>query len=145
MRVRLANCFVNRCTSAISHSYEVARDANAARECGVVVRSSPKFSWTLSFARRDRVAVHALSCGCDNAQRDAHRRADVLRGPSQRAVNFWSLGGRAVCLSMLKRWLATLTSSTFRRAVPAVRRHTELAHSNARLLATWSQVLLSTC
>ena len=42
-RVRSLNCVLNRCTCAILHSDEMARDANAARECGVAVRSSPKF------------------------------------------------------------------------------------------------------
>ena len=74
----------------------------------------PQFLLDTSCAQRDRVAVHALSCGCAGAQRDARRRSDVLRGPSGRAVTFWRLA-----------------RGTRGRAVPSVRRHAELAHSNA--------------
>ena len=54
MRVRLDNCFLHCVTRAISQSDKVSRDASAARECGLAVRRSSKFSWTL--AVRDATA-----------------------------------------------------------------------------------------
>ena len=103
-------------------------DAQILLRCGGV--QQPKILLDLNFARRDRVAVHALGCGCAAAQRDA--------------------SGRNVCMLLISRQLATLASCTCGRAVPAVRSRTALslripiynAHCDSGLLAKRGQVLL---
>ena len=103
-------------------------DAQILLRCGGV--QQPKILLDLSCARRDRVAVHALGCGCAAAQRDAR--------------------GRGVCFFLTSRRLATLASCTCGRAVPAVGSRTALrlripiynAHCNAGLVAERGQVLL---
>ena len=60
---------------------EVANGASATHEfsCDVTVQQ-PKILLDFGCARRDRVAVHALGCGCAAAQRDARGRAVKLLG-----------------------------------------------------------------
>ena len=103
-------------------------DAQIILRCGGV--QQPNILLDLGCARRDRVAVHALCCGCAAAQRDAR--------------------GRGVCLLLTSRQFATLASCTCGRVVPAVRSCTALrlripiynAHCDAGLLAERGQVLL---
>ena len=105
-------------------------DARILLRCGVV--QQPKISLDFRSARRDRVAVHALGCGCAAAQRDARERG--------------------VCLFVTSCWFATLATCTCGRAVPAVRSRIALrlrvsiynAHCDAGLLAERGQVLLLT-
>ena len=129
---------LNRCTRAIAKQDDVASGASATHKfscdvasgasatydfsCNVAVQR-PKIILDFGCARRDRVAVHAIGCGCAAAQRDAR--------------------GRGVCLFLASRWLAMLASCTYGRAVPAVRSRTALrlridiynAHCIAGLLA----------
>ena len=51
-------------------------DARILLQCGDV--QQPKILLDLGCARRDRVAIHALGCGCAAAQRDARGRGVCL-------------------------------------------------------------------